>query len=78
MFDAHISSAEENSVLGLEHTKKTKNKKIIRRPYIRIICFGFRIQKKYGITMQPPRMTFSLSGGPGNTYKNIVANALQC
>ena len=33
--------------------------------------------KKHGITMQPPRMTFILSGSPGNTSTNYVANALK-
>ena len=34
-------------------------------------------KKKNGIRMQPPRMTLPLSGGPGNTINNLVANALE-
>ena len=33
--------------------------------------------KKNGIIMQPPRMTFTLSGDPGNTNNICVANALK-
>ena len=42
-----------------------------------VLCFGFRIQKKNGTTMQPPRMALTTSGSPGNTNNNCVADALK-
>ena len=38
---------------------------------------GFENKKKNGITMQPPRMTLTVSGGPGNTINIYVANAFK-
>ena len=53
---------------GSTADKKPKKRKKNSMPKL-VIFFGFRIPKKNGIKMQPPRMALTLSGGPGNTKK---------
>ena len=47
---------------------KNSEKKIIRRPsLLYVLGLEYKKYKKNGITMQPPRMALTTSGGPGYT-----------
>ena len=74
-----IRNSQEKRKIFEIHEKLRKQKKIIRRPSL-LYVLGLeykKIQKKNGITMQPPRTALTTSGGPGNTNNNCVANALK-
>ena len=69
------NSQEKRNILEI-HEKLRK--KIIRRPsLLYVLGLEYKKYKKNGITMQPPRMALTTSGGPGNTNNNCVANALE-
>ena len=73
------NSQEKRKIFEIHEKLRKQNKKIIRRPSL-LYVLGLEYKKnikKNGITMQPPRMALTMSGGPGNTNNNCVANALQ-